>query len=64
MYGCAEILQNASKTYEYASRMAAGLADLVGMCEDRTKFNQMMKIVVGLPNLIQQQAGPKVKEAE
>ena len=43
--------------------MAAGLADLVGMCEDRTEFNEMMKIVVGLPNLIQQQSGAQVKRS-
>ena len=64
MQKCAEILQNASKTYGYASRMAAGLADLAGMYKDRTELSEMMKVVVGLPALIQQQAEAKVKEAE
>ena len=31
---CTEILQNASKTYKFASKTAAGLADLAGMCDD------------------------------
>ena len=61
---CAEILQNASKTYDYAETMAAGLADLAGMCDDRNDFKEIMKVVVGLPSLIQQQAEAKVKEAE
>ena len=64
MQKCAEILQNASKTYDYAARTAAGLADLAGMCEDRTEFGEMMKVVVGLPSLIQQQAEAKVNKAE
>ena len=61
---CAEILQNMSKTYNYAVRTAAELADLAGMCEDRKYFKEMMKVVVGLPSLIQQQAEVKIKEAE
>ena len=61
---CAEILQNVSKTYDYATRMAAGLADLAGMCDDRNYFKEIMKVLVGLPSLIQQQAEAKVKEAE
>ena len=61
---CAEILQNAAKTYEFASKTAAGLADLAGMCDGRSDFKEMMNIVVGLPSKIQQQAEIKIKEAE
>ena len=57
---CAEILQNASKTYDYTSKMAAGLADLPGKCEGRSDFSQMMKVVIGLPTLIQQEAQAKI----
>ena len=35
---CAKILQNASKTYEYASKTVAGLADLAGMCDGGERF--------------------------
>ena len=61
---CAEILQNAAKTYEFASKTAAGLADLAGMCDGRAEFREMMSIVVGLPSKIQQQAEMKIREAE
>ena len=30
---CAKILQNASRTYEYASKTAAGLVNIAGMCD-------------------------------
>ena len=59
---CAEILQNAAKTYEFASKTASGLADLAGMCDNRTDFKNMMNIVVGLPAVIQQQAEMKIRE--
>ena len=61
---CAEILQNASKTYDYALKTAVGLPDLAGMCDSREDFKEMMKVVVGLPSMIQQQAETKIKEAE
>ena len=61
---CAEILQNAAKTYEYASKTAVGLADLAGMCNGGSDFKEMMNVVVGLPSKIQQQAEIKIKEAE
>ena len=61
---CAEILQNAAKTYEFASKTAAGLADLAGMCNGRSDFKKMMNVVVGLPSRIQQQEEIKIKEAE
>ena len=64
MQKCAEILQNAAKTYEYSSKTAAGLADLAGMCNGRSDFKEMMNVVVGLPSKIQQQAEIKIKEAE
>ena len=48
MQKCAEILQNAAKTYEFASKTAAGLADLAGMCNGGSDFKEMMNIVVGL----------------
>ena len=38
MQKCAEILQNASSTYEYASKTAACLADLTGMCDGGKDF--------------------------
>ena len=44
---CAEILQNAAKTYGFASKTAVGLADLAGMCDGRADFREMMSIVVG-----------------
>ena len=59
---CAEILQNAAKTYEFASKTASGLADLAGMCDDTTDFKSMMNIVVGVPTIIQQQAEMKIRE--
>ena len=59
---CAEILQNAAKTYEFASKTASGLADLAWMCDNRTDFKNMMNIVVGLPAVIQQQAEMKIRE--
>ena len=62
MQKCADILQNALKTYEYASKTAAGLADLAGMCDGGKDFKDMMNVVVGLPGMIQQQAEAKVKE--
>ena len=37
---CTEILQIMCKTYNYAARTAAGLADLAGMCEDRKDFKE------------------------
>ena len=61
---CAEILQNAAKTYEFTSKTAAGLADLAGMCDGGSDFKEMMNVVVGLPSRIQQQAEIKIKEAE
>ena len=61
---CAEILQNASRTYEYASKTVAGLADLTGMCDGGKDFKDMMNIVVRLPGMIQQQAEVKIKKAE
>ena len=61
---CAEILQNAAKTYEFTSKTAAGLAELAGMCNGRADFKEMMSIVVGLPSKIQQQAEMKIKEAK
>ena len=61
---CAEILQNAAKTYEFASKTAAGLAGLAGMCDGKSDFKEMMNVVVGLPYKIQQQAEIKIKEAE
>ena len=61
---CAEILQNASKTHKFATKTAAGLADLAGMCDCRMDFKDMMNIVVGLPAMIQQQVETKMKEAE
>ena len=64
MQKCAEILQNTSRTYKYASKTAAGLADLAGMCDGGKDFKDMMNIVVGLPAMIQQQAEVKIKEAE
>ena len=61
---CAEILQNAAKTYEFVAKTAAGLADLAGICDGRTDFKDMMNVVVGLLSRIQQQAETKIKEAE
>ena len=61
---CAEILQNATKTYEFASKTASGLADLAGMCDDTTNFKSIMNIVVGLPTIIQQQAEMKIREVK
>ena len=61
---CVEILQNAAKTYEFALKTAAGLADLAGMCYGEADFKEMMSIVVELPSKIQQQAEMKIKEAE
>ena len=49
---CAEILQNASRTYEFVAKIAAGLADLAGMCDGGKDFKDMMNIVVGLPSMI------------
>ena len=49
---CAEILQNASKAYEFGSKTASGLADLAGMCNDRKDFKNMMDVVIGLPSMI------------
>ena len=57
-------MQNAAKTYEFASKTASGLADLAGMCDDTTDFKNMMNIVVGLPTIIQQQAEMKIREAK
>ena len=51
---CAEILQNAAKTYEFIAKTAAGLADLAGMCDGGIDFKEMMSIVVGLPSRIQE----------
>ena len=64
MQKCAEILHNTSKTYKYASKTVAGLADLAGLCDSGKDFKAMMNIVVGLPGMIQQEAEAKVKEAE
>ena len=61
---CTEILQNASKMYEFAAETAVGLVDLGGMCDGRMDFKDMMNVVVGLPSMIQQQAETKIKEAE
>ena len=61
---CAKILQNASRTYEFAAKTAAGLADLMGMCDGGKDFKDMMNIVVSLPSMIQQQAEAKIKEAK
>ena len=52
---CAKILQNASRTYKFSARTAAGLANLTGMCDSGNDFKDMMNIVVGLPSMIQQQ---------
>ena len=57
-------MQNAAKTYEFASKTASGLADLAGMCDDRTDFKNMINIVVGLPSIIQQQAEMKIREVK
>ena len=59
MQKCTEILHNTSKTYEYASKTAAGLEDLAGMCDDGKDFKAMMNIIVGLPGMIQQEAEVK-----
>ena len=61
---CTDILQNASRTYEFAAKTAAGLANLTGMCDGGKDFNDMINIEVGLPSMIQQQAEVKIKEAE
>ena len=61
---CVEILQNAAKTYEFASKTASGLANLAGMCDDRTDFKSVMNIVVGLPTIIHQQAEMKIREVK
>ena len=61
---CTKILQNASRTYEFASKTAAGLTDLMGMYDDGKDFKDMMNFVVGLPSMIQQEAEAKIKEAE
>ena len=61
---CAELLQNASKTYEFAAKAAAGLADLAELCNGGSDFKDVMNAVVGLPSMIQQQAEIKIKEAE
>ena len=61
---CAEILQNASKMYKFAAKTAVGLADLAGMCDGGNNFRDMMKVVVGLPSMVRQQAEAKIKEAE
>ena len=61
---CAEILQNAAKTYEFAAKTADGLADLAGMCDGGMDFKDMMNVIVGLPSKIQQQVETKIKEAE
>ena len=52
------------KTYNYTAKTAAGLVDLVGMCNDRDDFKEMMKVVVSLPSLIQQQVEAKIREVE
>ena len=59
---CAEILQNASRTYNYAARTAAGLADLAGMCDSEKDFRDLMNVVFGLPAMLQQQAEAKIIE--
>ena len=64
MQKCTKILQNASRTYEFASKTAAGLANLAGMCDGGKDFKDMMNVVVRLPAMIQQQAEVKIKEAE
>ena len=61
---CAEILQNTSRTYKFAVKTAAKLADLAGMCDGGKHFKDMMNVVVGLPSMIQQQVEVKIKEAE
>ena len=60
---CTEILQNALKTYDYATKTTVGLANLAGMCNIRDDFKEMMKVVVCLTSLIQQ-AEAKIKEVE
>ena len=50
--------------YEIVAKTAAGLADLMGMCDGGKDFKDMMNILVGLPSMIQQQAEAKIKEAE
>ena len=64
MQKCAEILQNAAKTYEFVVKTAVGLADLAGMCDGGTDFKDMMNMVIGLLSRIQQQAETKIKEVE
>ena len=64
MQKSAKISQNPSRTYEYASKTAASLVDLAGMCDGGKDFKDMMNIVVGLSGLIQQQVEAKIKEAE
>ena len=61
---CTEILQIASRTYKFAAKTAAGLADLAGMCDSGKDFKDMMNIVVGLSSMIQQQVEAKIKEVE
>ena len=61
---CVEIPQNASKMYDYTAKTAAGLADHAGMCDNGEDFKEMMKVVVGLPSMIQQQVETKIKEAK
>ena len=61
---CAEILQNASKKYEFAAKTAAGLADLASMCDDGNNFRDMINMVVSLQSMVKQQAEAKIKEAE
>ena len=61
---CAEILQNAAKTYEFTAKTAVGLADLAGICKGGADFKDMMSIVVEFPSRIHQQAEMKIKEAE
>ena len=61
---CAKIFQNASRTYEFVVKKAAGLADLAGMCDGGKDFKDIMNIVVDLPSMIQQQAEAKIKEVE
>ena len=56
---CTEVLQNASRTYEFTAKTAAGLADLTGMCDSGKDFKDMMNVVVGLPSMIQQLAEAK-----
>ena len=61
---CTEILQNASKMYEFAAKTAADLAHLAGICDGERDFKDMMNVVVSLPGMIQQQAEVKIKEVE